>query len=257
MRLTAVDARISEDTPRDLRGVRELGARLGDAVLIGGRQGPFARTHWRDDLAASEAVLRAAGRRVGEALADGEVPLTLASDCSLALGTLPAIGDLDVLWLDAHADYDTPATQTIDFLGCMSLAGACGAWENPLGSISPGRVVHFGARSQPGDFDHAGQEHARRELRAMLDDPADVLDALGADPVYVHFDPDVLDPADNPVPYGRPDGIRAATLIELAERIPVAGLEVCAFHAQDDPAIRADVAARIVEIVTAFTSAGA
>ena len=251
MRLTAVDARISEDTPRDLRGVRELRARFGEAVTIAGRQGPFARTHWREDLTASEAVLRAAGERVGTALRDGEFPLTLASDCSLALGTLPALGDLDVLWLDAHADYDTPATQTIDFLGCMSLAGACGAWESPLGTISPSRVVHLGARSQPGDFDYAGQEQGRTELRAMLRDPADV--ALDG-PVYVHFDPDVLDPAENPIPYGRPNGLTTAQVIELATRLDVVGLEVTAFHSQDDPATRTDVAARIVEIVSAFRS---
>ncbi len=61
------------------------------------------------------------------------MPVTPASDCALAIGTLPAIvdavDDVSVLWLDAHADYDTPNTQTADFLGCMSLAGACGAWD--------------------------------------------------------------------------------------------------------------------------------
>jgi arginase len=249
--LTAVEARISEDTPRDRRGVRELSARLGEAHVIEGRDGPYERTHWRDDLTASLPVLRA----VAERIAGAERPVTLATDCSLALATLPVV-DAQILWLDAHADYDTPQTQTYDFLGCMSLAGACGAWESPLGAISPERVVHVGARAQPGDFDHAGQEQARAELRALLPVGADVLAALDAGPVYVHFDPDVLDPAENPIRYGRPGGMRVADVIALARDLAprVAGLEVCAFHSADDEPTRARVADRIVEIVRAFSS---
>jgi prepilin-type processing-associated H-X9-DG protein len=106
MPLTAVDARISEDTPRDLRGVRALRDRLEQAYgtrahTITGRDGPFERTHWRDDLAASHDTLRAAAERI----APGSI--TLASDCSLALATLPKAG-ANVLWLDAHADYARP-----------------------------------------------------------------------------------------------------------------------------------------------------
>ena len=36
--------------------------------------------------------------------------------------------------------------------------------------------------------------------------PHEIAAALGPGPVYVHFDPDVLDPAVNPIPYGRPPG---------------------------------------------------
>ena len=67
----------------------------------------------------------------------GEPTLTVATDCSLALATLPAVAAVNptarVLWLDAHSDYDTPETSTIGFLGCMSLAGATGAWSSGLG----------------------------------------------------------------------------------------------------------------------------
>jgi arginase len=251
MDLTAVDARISEDTPRDLRGVRELRARLETAYAtsahtITGRQGPFERTHWRDDLAASEAVLREAGERVGGVI--------LAGDCSLALATLPRT-DATILWLDAHADYDTPATQTYDFLGCMSLAGATGAWQSPFGAIDPGRVVHVGARSQPEDFDFAGQEEGRAALRAMLPATApldEIARALGPGPVYVHFDPDVLDPAINPIPYGRANGMTAESIGRIAEAITPVGLEVCAFHSADDAPTRGRVADLIAGLVTRF-----
>jgi arginase len=251
--LTAVDARISEDTPRDLRGVRELRDRLQAAYgvqahTITGRDGPFERTHWRDDLAASEAVLRAAGARVGP----GSV--TLASDCALALATLPKAA-ANVLWLDAHADYDTPRTQTYDFLGCMSLAGATGAWKSPFGAIEPSRVVHVGARSRPEDFDYQGQEHGRARLGAMLPataTPRQIRRALGPGPVYVHLDPDVLDPSVNPIPYGRPDGMTAGQARAIAHAITPIGLELCAFHSADDAATRDRVAGLLVDLVTTF-----
>ena len=267
--LTAVDARISEDTPRDLRGVRTLAPHLvdrfglGRAAWVEGRQGPFERTSWRDDLPASRHVLEAAAAAVTGAVARGETPVTLASDCSLAIATLPAmasaVAEMTVLWLDAHADYDTPATQTYDFLGCMSLAGACGAWDTGLGSLSPGVVVHVGARAAPGDFDHAGQEHGRRELRAMLAasaTPAEVLAALGPGPLYVHLDPDVLDPADFPVPYARPEGLHQQDLVALLREVAaareIAGVEVTAFHSADDEPTRERVCGLLGDAVEAL-----
>ena len=265
--LTSVHARISEDTPRDLRGVRmldeRLTARFGVAARqIDGRDGPFERTHWRDDLEASRDVLDAAAEAVRQALAANATPITVATDCALALGTLPALAEgTGVLWLDAHADFDSPATQTYDFLGCMSLAGACGIWDSGLGAIAADRVVHAGARSQPDDFDYAGQEHGRGELRAML--PADatveaIVTALPPGRVYVHFDPDVLDPSENPIPYGRPGGLSSARALEIAATVAterdVVGLEVTAFHSSDDPAVRERVAGLIGGVVEALLS---
>ena len=253
--LTSVEARISEETPRDLRGVRLLRDALGEAVVLAGREGPFARTPWEDDLAASRDLLAAAGARVASAAV---IPVTLATDCSLALGTLPALApEVRVLWLDAHADYDTPATSTLSFLGCMSLAGACGEWDSGLGAIDPARVVHVGARGAPGEFDWAGEEALRRSAATVLgvDDGGRAVAALGSGPVYVHLDPDVLDPAVNPVPYGRPGGLGEEALLALltavAGRGPVAGIEVTAFHSSDDAEVRARMCALLVRAVRA------
>ena len=85
--------------------------------------------------------------------------------------------------------------------------------------------------------------------------------ALGEAPVYVHLDPDVLDPEVNPVPYGRAGGLQAAALLELlaavAARGPVLGVEVTAFHSDDDERIRARVAALLVDAVAALSLGGA
>jgi arginase family enzyme len=251
--LTAVHARISETTPRDLRGVEALAAGLarhglGPVSQLDGRIGPYRRTSWREDLPAAAPTLRAAAESAVGAIVEGEVPVTLATDCSLALGTLPAVaGSVDglmVLWLDAHADYDTPDTTTIDFLGCMSLAGACGAWDSGLGALDPDRVVHLGARAGPGDFDFRGQVEAADALHLLAgcEQTDAALAGLSDGPVYVHLDPDVLDPEVFPVPYGRPGGLGADGLLELvaavAARGPVAGVEITAFHAPPDAATR-------------------
>jgi arginase len=143
-----------------------------------------------------------------------------------------------VLWLDAHSDYDTPSTTTIGFLGCMSLSGACGAWDSGLGGIPATRVVFYGARIEPGEFDEAGHREAEASDLAMIPIAPDgrerVLEGLAGAPVYVHLDPDVLDPSVNPLPYGRPGGLSAEALEELlgtvARSVPVFGLEITAYH---------------------------
>jgi arginase len=254
--LVALRGRISETTHHDLRGVEALAGELPRefavtvAEPLAGRDGPFGQTPWRDDLEACRTVLAEAGARLGSILSAGRRPLMLATDCALALATLPALAEqapgARVLWLDAHSDYDTPDTTTIGFLGCMSLAGACGAWDSGLGSLPASRVVHFGARIAPGDFDEAGHREAEASELTMI--PAGraarglVLDALGGAPVYVHLDPDVLDPSVNPLPYSRPGGLSGEELEELFESVaaasPVVGVEITAYYAPEERAAR-------------------
>ncbi len=268
MALVAVDARISERTPRDLRGVallaELLAPALGPALRVEGRREPFGETAWEDDLAASRGLLERVRDEVGAVLDAGGRPVTLAADCALALGTLPALAarrpEARVLWLDAHSDYDTPATSGYSFLGCMSLSGATGAWDAALGDhVAPERVVLVGTRAQPHDFDAAAQAAAEASAMTLVPVSAAtrsaVLDALGDGPVYVHLDPDVLDPAVNPVPYARPGGLALDALIDLlgavAARGPVLGLELTAFHTDDDEARRRALGEGLVRGVTA------
>jgi arginase family enzyme len=267
--IVEVQARISETTSRDLRGVGELSSALAahfrvTPTVVKGREGPFGRTPWEEDLHASREVLRQAADLVAEHLAAGRRPIALASDCALALATLPAVArqapDTTFLWLDAHTDFDTPRTSTISFLGCMSLAGATGRWETGLGAVEPSTVVHAGARFVSGDFDETGHREAERsELKMVGVDPGmaeHVLGHLGNAPVYVHLDPDVLDPSVNPVAYGREGGLDAEQLVGLlgavAARGPVLGVEVTAYHSPDDPDGRAGVTQLLGEAVSAL-----
>ena len=51
--------------------------------------------------------------------------------------TLPTVlrhvPEARVVWLDAHGDFNTPATTPSGFLGGMCLAAACGRWDAGLG----------------------------------------------------------------------------------------------------------------------------
>jgi arginase len=213
---------------------RELAARAGVEPKVVGAAEPPRDGHWRDDLASSAPVLREANAIVRAVEGAGRVVL-LASDCTICLGSLPALGDdVTILWLDAHADFNTPETTPSDFLGGMCLAGACGVWDagTPYGTIDPARVVMCGVR----DVD-AGEEPllATRGV-GRVERPSQLAEALRGRRVFVHLDMDVLDPtvmggAAFPAPGGLSDGGLRTLLAEVAEAADVVGLEVTAFSA--------------------------
>jgi arginase len=103
------------------------------------------------------------------AMAQARLPVVLGGDHSLSMGSLTAISrrcaeqgrPLHVLWLDAHADFNTPSTSPSGNMHGMSIAMACGAPElrglladRPLAPVRPSNVHVFGLRS----VDHAERE---------------------------------------------------------------------------------------------------
>lgn len=187
--------RISEFYPT---AVRELAEALGlDARFIGTPEEP-RRQHWREALKDGRGCLLEAGGQIDDALSAGNFPLLIAGDCSIALTTLAALRrhrpDARVLWLDTHADFNTPETTESNFLGGMALAGACGLWDAGLAEPYPAdRVVLAGV----GDLEPAERENVERSgatiVGAGLDTLVTVQNAIDGAPVYVHFDSDVLD----------------------------------------------------------------
>jgi len=270
----SLHARISENTPRDLHGVHIL-TRLAEHTfavkpqVIVGRAGPYGRTPWRADLEASRLVLQEAGRSLATVLRTAvSPPLTLASDCALALATLPAVFSVypnaRILWLDAHCDFDTPETTTLGFLGCMSLAGACGEWKTGFAPLVPTQqVVLCGTRPAAGDFDSVAQQRVARSGVMLIDLSealvGETLAALEGAPVYVHLDPDVLDPSVNPVPYARPSGLSAPALRGLLSAVaahhPIIGVEISAFHAPDAVPAHDALAELLIASVTPLLAA--
>ena len=139
---------------------RTLG-NLGHAVHDAGDVAPDGPAEGRD-LAAAGAWTRALSAAVAGALRDGALPIVIGGDHSLSLGSLDAVlrhcgsegRPLDVLWLDAHADFNTPETSPSGNVHGMPLAALCGEPgftvlfpDAARPRLEPARVHLFGLRS--------------------------------------------------------------------------------------------------------------
>jgi arginase len=225
LRVTCLRARTSDRTDGAGAGAQALAERLGGRVL--GEPSPGRPRDWSEDLPESQPVLEAAAAEISAALDQAELPLLTASDCSICIATLPTVArrvpGLQVLWIDAHGDFNTPETTPSGFLGGMCLSAACGRWDAGWpDTIDPASVSFLGVRDlDPGE---------KVEVEA-----AGVGSGVPAEgPVYVHLDLDGLDPSVMPVQFPVPGGLGAEevrdVLAGLVREGRLIGLEVTAFE---------------------------
>jgi arginase len=105
---------------------------------------------------------RLLSKRGYEVAQTGVIPIFLGGDHSLSMGSANAMArhwrdvgkELFVLWLDAHADYNTPATTLSANMHGMAAAFLCGEdgldgllGDDPRRPIDPSRLELFGTRS--------------------------------------------------------------------------------------------------------------
>jgi arginase len=261
--LVALECRTSDRTPEAVRGVQTLvpliGKRLGVEPRSIGSPGEARVARFDDDLRDSRGCILEAGGQVDDALSGDRVPVLVAGDCSIALTTLPVAlrhrPDAKVLWLDAHGDYNTPATTQSGFLGGMCLGGACGEWEHGLAdAIPPEGVVLAGVR----DLDDGERELLEGSAATVIgasvvETLVAVKNALDGSPVYVHLDLDVLDPEEFPAQFPAPGGLSSDKLYDLMEAVAedseLVGLEVTAFEAPQDDDELADAAETAMRVL--------
>jgi arginase len=130
---------------------------VGDMVDLTDAPPENAR-HYRD----IQRWTRVLSRRGYEVARSGAIPIFLGGDHSLSMGSVNAMArhwqeigrELFVLWLDAHADYNTPATTISANMHGMAAAFLCGEGgldgllgDEPRASIDPDRLELFGTRS--------------------------------------------------------------------------------------------------------------
>jgi arginase len=151
-------------------------------------------------------VLHAAlAGKVEKVLAQGDLPVSIAGDCPTALGIWAALSRADLVptlvWLDAHGDFNTWETTPSGFLGGMPLAMLTGLGEQTIleslevEPMPQERVILSDARDlDPGERELVGSSGIKH-----LPDPQDLVDfpyPQGA--LWVHFDTDIVDPAQSP-----------------------------------------------------------
>ena len=105
----------------------------------------------------------ALANKIHDVMEDGQFPLILGGDHSIAIGTLAGLGDryenLGVIWYDAHSDINTGETSPSGNIHGMPLAVSIGLGHEKLVNIrgfapkiKPENVVIIGARSiDPGE----------------------------------------------------------------------------------------------------------
>ena len=184
---------------------------------------------------ASFELMRLVSERVAAARADGAFPVILSGSCLAAVGIVAGLGEHSpgVVWLDAHADFNTPETTVSGYLDGMGLAMLIGdAWQTMVGMIPGARPVAETAALLVGarDFD----EPERRRVAdsdvelveaAKLRSPAPLLEAIdrlepAPSGIYLHVDLDVLDAeAANVNVYSAPGGISADELEALVAAV--------------------------------------
>lgn len=197
------------------------------------------------------AMVQRIHQQIAARVAQCDEPVIVASgDCTTAL---PVVAGLQrrglspsVVWLDAHADFETPQTTRSGDLCRLALAmligrgGAALREASGLVALRGESCVLAGARDV--DAAEAGALTAAGVQR--VDDLAALAGAqLPPPPWYVHLDLDLIDPAElppvrHPAPGGPAAEAIAAALRDLAARGPIVAIGLgCTFTAA---ALRAD-----------------
>ncbi len=150
-------------------------------------------------------VHRALADLVAASLGSGRRPVSIAGDCCTAIGVAAGLQraglDCRLIWFDAHGDFNTPETTPSGFLGGMPLAMLAGRGDLSLSAavglapLAENRIILTDGR----DLDPEESEMLTRSEVVHLGDPAALIEFdLGYDPLWVHFDVDVVALADSP-----------------------------------------------------------
>jgi len=155
---------------------------------------------------------------VTETLEAGEFPLVLGGDHSIALGSIAGVTrmhkNVGVIWIDAHADFNTYETTPSGNIHGMILAASVGIGESRLtnmGGWSPKvnkqNIVIVGARDLDPNEQVRLREHAIRVFTMSDIDQKGISDVMrqaitiagqGNDGIHLSLDMDALDPKEAP-----------------------------------------------------------
>lgn len=202
--------------------IESLGYRVRDAGDVASQppeelapSGVAAEPH---SLGLLRSVSASLAQAVERSLRSGALPIVIGGDHSLAVGALAgaarANGPQGLIWIDAHADANTPSTSPTGNLHGMPVAAALGDMRElldpavfPAPSIEAARTVFVGLR----DLD-PGERRAIRERGMTAFTMSDIdrigmakameraIDIAARGPASLHlsFDIDAIDPSAAP-----------------------------------------------------------
>lgn len=152
-------------------------------------------------------------KKVEGAVGRDRLPVVLGGDHSIAMGTVAGLvrarGEHGIIWVDAHADFNTPETSASGNIHGMPLAAICGRGGSlaEIGGISPKvreeKVVLIGLRDVDALEADAVQESkvtsfTMRDIDELgigkVMDEAIQIAGGGMERIHVSFDIDAVDP---------------------------------------------------------------
>ncbi len=218
------------------------------------------RTSGTPQYATTESVARWVYKYAWRALEEEMTPLVIGGDHSAAIGSIAAaaqsVPSLGIVWIDAHPDFNTPASSPTGNIHGMVLAIAAGWGPTSLvrmagfaPMIHPERIVVVGARSiDAGETNNLreagvrvfdGEYVERKGMRETIAEAMAYLEANQVKAVHVSVDIDVLDPERYPgVSTPVRGGITAEELLlaaaAVAQSMPVASMDLVEFTPPED-----------------------
>lgn len=193
--------------------LEELGYTVTD---LGNARTPIPETVEKNGkvqrLGAIREVCSEIAAQIEKMVADGLFPIILGGDHSVSIGTVSgaaSVGRTGVIWLDAHADFNTPETSPSGNVHGMPLATLTGRGHPDLVNIG-----EIGAKVMPEDVVLVGLRSVDRDEQRLLHEAGahvytmKEIDAYGVakvvrraiedlshlERVHLSFDLDALDP---------------------------------------------------------------
>jgi arginase len=208
LRVAGIDLMLRKMGLTVIDGGNVAGPPNPDAPVRDGYRHLAETTEWCANLKAAVAVSLAAGR----------LPLVMGGDHSIAIGSIAAVAEhcaanekpLTVVWLDAHADFNTPKTSPSGNIHGMPVAVLCGNGPAELTGLGrnlpildPDELILLGIRSvdhvekaavvEAGFTVYDMRDIDERRMRAVMEEVVARLAKRGGH-LHLSFDVDFLDP---------------------------------------------------------------
>jgi arginase len=255
-------------------GAAELFVQRGVAAKV---EGAGREAAFRDTASSSAEVNRQLAAIVRGAVAGGQLPIVLAGSCNASLGVLAGFAHerCGAVWLDAHADFNTPDSTASGFFAGMSMAiigGHCyrSYWAQ-IGDNTPlaeDTIALFGVRDLAPRAERERLERSAiqvvewrngqpgRGILATLDDLA-----WRVREVYLHVDFDAFAPelapgvADEPVAGGLALEQAETIIRATAERFSIRAVTLATYAPDRDRDERTlQLALRLIELLADYAS---
>lgn len=247
-RITAFQGRAGDRNDLGIPGALALATGIADRLGLPldrvGQAAPALNLGWARELEAAAPDLLGLAKHITSQLSASVKPITILNRCAAAIATVPRVVEQHpnacVLWLDAHADLNTPASSSSGYLGGLALSGPAGLWDSGFGNaLNLQNIVLIGSRDLD-PFEHelvaSGQVQLVRADAPNLTQA--MTDAIGQRPVYIHLDCDVLEPGLVPTDFRVDGGLSFQSLRTIASalaKLPIVGLEIAEFQSAWGP----------------------